>query len=118
MVNNIIGLEFEKPIIELENKIGELRSCAASEHLDFSDEIRVLEEKCEQLKEQVYGHLTPWQRVSIARHPQRPYALDYIQALCTGFIELKGDRTFSEDSALVGGLAKFEGAPVVVIGHQ
>jgi len=118
MAIDIIGLEFEKPIIELENKIEELRSCAASEHLDFSDEIRVLDEKCELLRQQIYGNLTPWQRVMIARHPQRPYALDYIKALCTDFIELHGDRTFSEDAAMVGGLAFFQGKPVVVIGQQ
>ncbi len=114
----IVGLEFEKPITELEKKIQELKSCAASEHLDFSDEVRVLEEKCHQLKHQIYGNLTPWQRVMIARHPQRPYTLDYITALCTDFIELHGDRSFSDDGALIGGLAMFEGKPVVVMGHQ
>src|SRR5438309_4133117 len=118
MPDEIIGLEFEMPISELEVKIQELRSCAASEHLDFSDEIRVLEEKCELLKEQIYNNLTPWQRVQIARHPQRPYTLDYIKALCTDFIELHGDRTFSDDASLVAGLAFFGGRPVVVIGHQ
>jgi acetyl-CoA carboxylase carboxyl transferase subunit alpha len=115
---DIIGLEFEKPITELEVKVQELKSCAASEHLDFSKEIKVLEEKCELLRRQIYGKLTPWQRVLIARHPQRPYTLDYINALCTDFIELKGDRTFSEDAALIGGLAMFDGKPVVVLGHQ
>lgn len=118
MAEEIIGLEFEKPISELEKKIEELKSCAASEHLDFSDELRVLEEKCGELKRQIYGKLTPWQRVSIARHPQRPYTLDYVRMLCSDFIELHGDRTFSEDAAMVGGLAFFEGSPVVVIGHQ
>lgn len=118
MADDIAGLEFEKPILELEEKIEELKSCAATEHLDFSDELKVLEEKCSQLKRQIYGGLTPWQRVLIARHPQRPYALDYIRALCTDFIELHGDRTFSDDGALVGGLALLEGRPVVVIGHQ
>ncbi|HVO33634.1 MAG TPA: acetyl-CoA carboxylase carboxyltransferase subunit alpha [Elusimicrobiota bacterium] len=118
MPDELIGLEFEKPILELEKKIQELKSCSASEHLDFTDEIRVLEEKCEQLRQQVYLNLTPWQRVTIARHPQRPYTLDYIRMLCTDFIELHGDRIFSEDAALVGGLAKFDGQPVVVLGHQ
>ncbi len=118
MAEDIAALEFEKPVWDLENKIQELRSCAASEHLDFSDEIRVLEEKCEQLKQQIYLNLTPWQRVTIARHPQRPYTLDYIRMVCTDFIELHGDRTFSEDAALVGGLAMFDGKPVVVMGHQ
>lgn len=118
MAESIIALEFEKPIAELESKIEELRSCAATEHMDFSEEIGTLEQKCDALKRQIYGALTPWQRVMVARHPQRPYALDYIKALCTNFIELHGDRTFSDDGALVGGLAFFEGRPVVVIGHQ
>src|ERR1019366_6567311 len=112
MPDDIAALEFEKPIAELESKINELKSCAASEHMDFSDEIRTLEEKCEQLRKQIYGGLTPWQRVLIARHPQRPYTLDYIKALCSNFIELHGDRTFAEDAALVGGLALFQGQPV------
>ena len=118
MTEDIVALEFEKPIAELENKIGELKSCAASEHMDFSDEIRTLEEKCEQLKRQIYGGLTPWQRVLIARHPQRPYTADYIKAFCTNFVELHGDRSFSDDASIIGGLALFEGRPVVVLGHQ
>ena len=118
MASDFIGLEFERPILELEDKINELRSCAASEHLDFSAEIRVLEEKCEVLRHQIYDNLTPWQRVMIARHPQRPYTLDYIQSLCTDFMELHGDRTFSEDAAMVGGFAFFDGQPVVVLGQQ
>jgi acetyl-CoA carboxylase carboxyl transferase subunit alpha len=113
-----IGLDFEQPLVELEDKIEELRSCAASEHLDFKAEIHILEEKCEVLRHQIYDNLTPWQRVGIARHPQRPYTLDYIHALCTDFIELHGDRTFSEDAAMVGGFAFFEGQPVVVLGQQ
>jgi acetyl-CoA carboxylase carboxyl transferase subunit alpha len=118
MADEIASLEFEKPIAELEKKIEELRSCAATEHMDFSEEIRTLEEKCEQLKRQIYGNMTPWQRVLIARHPQRPYSLDYIKALCTHFMELHGDRSFSDDAAIVAGLAHFEGRPVVVIGQQ
>jgi acetyl-CoA carboxylase carboxyl transferase subunit alpha len=118
MADTIVALEFEKPIAELESKIEELRSCVATEHMDFTEEIRTLEDKCEQLKRHIYGSLTPWQRVLIARHPQRLYTLDYIKALCTNFIELHGDRTFSDDASLVGGLAMFEGRSVVVIGHQ
>jgi acetyl-CoA carboxylase carboxyl transferase subunit alpha len=116
--NEITGLEFEKPILELEAKIQELKSCSASEHLDFTEELKVLEEKCSQLRGQIYGNLTPWQRVMVARHPQRPYTLDYIRALCTDFMELHGDRSFSDDAALIGGLAFFEKQPVVVLGHQ
>lgn len=118
MDDPIIALEFEKPIAELETKIEELRSCAASEHMDFSNEIRTLEEKCDTLKNQIYGNLAPWQRVQVARHPQRPYCLDYIKALCTEFMELHGDRVFSDDASIVGGIAMFEGRPVVVIGQQ
>ena len=118
MAGEFIGLDFEQPLLDLENKIEELRSCAASEHLDFKSEIHILEEKCEVLRHQIYDNLTPWQRVAIARHPQRPYTLDYIQALCTDFVELHGDRTFSEDAAMVGGFAFFEGQPVVVLGQQ
>lgn len=118
MADDIIALEFEKPIAELEKKIQELKSCEANDHLDLSKEIKVLEQKLELLRDQIYGALTPWQRVMIARHPQRPYTLDYIKALFTDFMELHGDRTFSEDSALVGGLAMLEGKPVVVLGHQ
>ena len=118
MAEEIAALEFEKPIAELESKIEELRSCAATEHMDLSEEIRTLEDKCEELKRQIYGNITPWQRVSIARHPQRLYTLDYIKALCTDFIELHGDRNFGDDKALVTGLAKFHGRPVAVIGHQ
>lgn len=117
-MTNFVPLEFEKPIAELESKIEELKSCAASEHMDFSNEIRTLEDKCGQLKKQIYGALTPWQRVMIARHPQRPYTLDYIKAICTNFIELHGDRSFSDDASVVGGLAMLDGKPVVVIGHQ
>jgi acetyl-CoA carboxylase carboxyl transferase subunit alpha len=118
MADEIIALEFERPIAELEAKIHELKSCAATEQLDFKDELRILEEKCAQLKQQIYGNLSAWQRVMIARHPQRPYTLDYIKALCTNFVELHGDRTFSDDKALVGGLAFFEGRPVVIFGQQ
>jgi acetyl-CoA carboxylase carboxyl transferase subunit alpha len=118
MAAEIIGLEFEKPISELEAKIRELKECSASEHLDFTEELKVLEEKCSQLKSQIYGGLSPWQRVMIARHPQRPYTLDYIHALCSNFIELHGDRSFSDDASLVGGLATFQHMPVIVIGHQ
>ncbi len=117
-MSEFVALEFEKPIADLESKIEELRSCAATEHMDFSEEIHTLEEKCEQLKRQIYGSITPWQRVLIARHPQRPYTLDYIKALCSNFVELHGDRTFSDDASIVGGLAQFEGHSVVIIGHQ
>jgi len=111
-------LEFEKPVIEIENKINELKSLAAQQNVDFSDEIKVLEEKCEKLKKEIYGNLTPWQKVQLARHPRRPYSLDYSHLLFTDFLELHGDRRFADDLAIVGGFAFFNGDPVVVIGQQ
>ncbi|HCJ66960.1 MAG TPA: acetyl-CoA carboxylase carboxyl transferase subunit alpha [Elusimicrobia bacterium] len=111
-------LDFEKPIVELETKINELKSLAAEQKVNFSDEIKVLEEKCEKLKKEIYGNLTAWQKVLLARHPRRPYTLDYIHLLFTDFLELHGDRHFADDQALVGGMAFFENEPIVVIGHQ
>lgn len=114
--NARVTLEFERPIVELEKKIAEMRSMADS--LDIAPEIARLEEKVEQLRADVYAKLTRWQRVQIARHPQRPYTLDYISNVFTDFVELHGDRTFRDDPAIVGGLAKLDGEPVLVIGHQ
>lgn len=111
-------LDFEKPIIELELKIEELRAFADKEHLEFSDELRKLEERAAKLKDEVYSNLTSWQRVQIARHPRRPYTMDYIPRLFTDFTEIHGDRLFRDDRAIVTGLADFEGRPVVVVGHQ
>lgn len=111
-------LEFEKPVIEIENKINELKSLAAQQNVDFSDEIKTLEEKCDKLKKEIYGNLTPWQKVQLARHPRRPYSLDYFHLLFTDFLELHGDRRFADDLAIVGGFAFFNDEPVVVIGQQ
>ena len=113
------GLDFEKPIAELEKKIQELRGfTSAGQKIDLSSEVKRLEEKLESLKKDIYSQLTPWQRVQIARHPQRPYTLDYIRMLFTDFVELHGDRLFADDRALIGGFAKFEGRNVMVMGHQ
>lgn len=112
------GLDFEKPIIELENKIQELRSFIAEKKIDLSSEVRRLEEKLERLRRETYTNLTPWQKVKLARHPQRPYTLDYVGMLMTDFIELHGDRLFSDDKALVCGLAKLDKKKFLVIGHQ
>jgi len=114
MVNNI--LDFEKPIIELEEKIEEMRKL--EDNLDIEDEIRTLEDKVHQLKKNVYENLTRWQRVQLARHPQRPYTLDYVYLMTTDFIELHGDRQFKDDKAIVGGLAKLDDQKVMIIGHQ
>ncbi len=115
-------LDFERPIVELEQKIQELKGLGTHKtkgvHLDLKDEIGQLEEKLQGLRQQVYKSLSAWQRVQMARHPKRPYTLDYIAHFMTDFIELHGDRLFSDDHALIGGFAKFEGRPIMIIGHQ
>jgi acetyl-CoA carboxylase carboxyl transferase subunit alpha len=111
-------LEFEKPILELETKIQELKQFAQVEKVDFSAEIARLERKVARLQEEIFANLTPWQRTQIARHPSRPYAMDYIRLMLTDFMELHGDRAFSDDKAIVGGFARLDGVALVVIGHQ
>lgn len=112
------GLDFEKPIVELEKKIDELKRFTAEKKIDLSAEVKRLEEKLGALKKETYSSLNPWQKVQLARHPQRPYTMDYVSILMTDFIELHGDRVFGDDKALICGLAKFDGKKVVVIGHQ
>ncbi len=114
MAKNI--LDFEKPIIELEKKIDEMRKYEG--HLNISDEIKTLEEKVHQLKKNIYNDLTRWQRVQLARHPERPYTLDYIYLITENFVELHGDRLFKDDKAMVGGLAMLDEQKVMIIGHQ
>jgi acetyl-CoA carboxylase carboxyl transferase subunit alpha len=109
-------LEFEKPIIELEKKIAEMKKY--SESLDLGEEITTLEEKVNQLRKSVYEGLTRWQKVQLARHPDRPYTLDYINMMTTDFIELHGDRSFRDDKAVVGGFSFLESEPVMIIGQQ
>jgi len=109
-------LEFEKPIAELEAKLAEMRSVSSS--LDIDDEIKVIEEKVKKLKESVYADLTRWQRVQLARHPERPYTLDYIYLMTRDFVELHGDRAFKDDKAIVGGFANIDEFKVMIIGHQ
>ncbi|MEJ5351261.1 MAG: acetyl-CoA carboxylase carboxyltransferase subunit alpha [Melioribacteraceae bacterium] len=109
-------LDFEKPIIELENKIEEMRKYEG--HLDITNEIKTLEEKVIQLKKNIYENLTRWQRVQLARHPERPYTLDYIYMMTEDFVELHGDRLFKDDHAIVGGFAKLDEYKVMIIGHQ
>ncbi len=111
-------LEFEKPILELETKIQELKQFAQVEKVDFSAEITRLERKVTRLQEEIFASLTPWQRTQIARHPNRPYAMDYIRLMLTEFMELHGDRAFSDDKAMVAGFARLDGMGVVVIGQQ
>jgi len=115
----ITYLDFEQPIAELESQIEGLQAAHdANEALDISKELIALEKKQKKLSEDIYGNLTAWQISQLARHPQRPYTLDYIQGLFTDFEELHGDRAYADDPAIVGGLARFEGQPVMVIGHQ
>ena len=111
-------LDFEKPLVELERQIGHLRRLAKERDLKVDNEIGPLEKKLDDLRREIYEELTPMQRVQVARHPRRPYILDYVAALFTDFIELKGDRLFRDDPAIVGGWARLEGRPVMVIGHQ
>lgn len=110
------ALEFEKPLLELENRIAELRT--AEDPLVARDEIARLEERLARQQQRVYGSLTAWQRTQIARHPKRPHTLDLVDLLLEDWVELHGDRVFGDDKAIVGGLASFDGEPVVVIGHQ
>jgi acetyl-CoA carboxylase carboxyl transferase subunit alpha len=111
-------LEFEQPIADLESKIEELRYVQDDSAVDISEEIQRLQKKSAALARDIYAKLTPWQTAQIARHPQRPYTLDYIAALFTDFEELHGDRAFADDASIVGGLARFNGQSVMVIGHQ
>ena len=111
-------LEFEQPIAELEAKIDELRYVQDDSALDISEEIDRLQKKNQTMTKDIYSKLTAWQISQVARHPQRPYTLDYIAGLFTDFEELHGDRAYADDPAIVGGLARFEGQPVMVIGHQ
>ncbi|MDD5730094.1 MAG: acetyl-CoA carboxylase carboxyltransferase subunit alpha [Candidatus Omnitrophica bacterium] len=112
------GLDFEKPIVELEKKIQELKNFISDKKIDISSEVKKLEEKLEYLKKDTYSSLTAWQRIQIARHPQRPYTFDYINMMMTDFMEIHGDRAFSDDKALVGGFARIDGRKIIVMGHQ
>jgi acetyl-CoA carboxylase carboxyl transferase subunit alpha len=111
-------LDFEQPIADLEAKIEELRFVQDDSAVDISEEIGRLAKKSAQLSKDIYGKLSPWQISQVARHPQRPYTLDYLGLIFTDFEELHGDRAFADDHAIVGGLARFNGQPVMVIGHQ
>ncbi len=111
-------LEFEQPIAELETRIDELRFVQDDSAVDISEEIARLQKKSQALTKEIYAKLTPWQVAQVARHPQRPYTLDYVAMLFTGFEELHGDRLFADDQSIVGGLARFNGESCMVIGHQ
>jgi len=111
-------LEFEKPLLELERQIAHLRRLAVDQRLDVQAEIEPLEQRLTELRRDIYRDLSPMQRVLVARHPRRPYALDYIRVAFTDFVELKGDRLYRDDPAIVGGWARLDGRPVVVIAQQ
>ncbi len=111
-------LEFERPIVELRKRITELKEYTKTTDVDLSSEIQKLEIRLEKLEQDIYENIKPWDRVQIARHPDRPTTLDYISYLFDDFFECHGDRTFGDDEAIVGGIAKFNGLPVTVIGHQ
>ncbi|WP_099158747.1 acetyl-CoA carboxylase carboxyl transferase subunit alpha [Virgibacillus ndiopensis] len=111
-------LEFEKPIVNLKEKIAELKSFTKDSEIDLSEEINTLEKRLESLEDDIYSNLKPWDRVQMARHQQRPTTLDYIQELFTDFIEFHGDRFYGDDEAIVSGIAYYKGNPITVIGHQ
>ncbi len=110
-------MEFEKPLQELENKISELRNFAQEKGIDLTNEISILENRAREVKASIYGNLNSWQKVLIARHAERPNTLDYINCLFTDFVELHGDRLFSDDPAVIGGIGRFGGLAVTVLGH-
>lgn len=111
-------LDFEKPLADMESKIEQLRFVQSDSAVDISEEVSRLQQKSQTLARNIYSKLTPWQTAMVARHPQRPYTLDYIQHIFTDFHELHGDRMYADDSAIVGGLARFNDTPCMVIGHQ
>ena len=116
MVNGVF--DWERPLIELENRIKELQAFTQEKGIDFSEELATLERKADRLRAEIFSNLTPWQRVQLARHPRRPTTLDYINMICTDFIELSGDRCVRNDEAMVGGIALLDGIPVTIIGPQ
>lgn len=113
-----LELDFEKPIGNLRKKIAELKEITKEADVDLSEEIRKLEERLSRLEKEIYENLKPWNRVQISRHPERPTTLDYISYLFEDFFELHGDRCFGDDQAIVGGLARYKGIPVTIVGHQ
>ncbi len=113
-----LHLDFERPIVELETKIAEMEEMADERGIDVSTELSTLQAKLARLKEDVFSHLSPIQRVQLARHPRRPYPLDFVERCFTDWVELHGDRAYGDDRAMIGGMARFDGMPVLVIGQQ
>jgi len=112
------NLAFEEPVVQLREKIDELKTIATEADVDMTGEIEKLETRLTQLEQSIYANMKPWDRVQVARHPERPTTLQYIEAMCENFIELHGDRTFGDDAAILGGIGLFEGQPVTIVGHQ
>ncbi|MBN2328871.1 MAG: acetyl-CoA carboxylase carboxyltransferase subunit alpha [Candidatus Omnitrophica bacterium] len=117
-MNSMRYLEFEKPLREIESKIEQLEVYASSRDIDLSSEIKPLKDKLNNLLEEIYSHLTPWQQVQLARHPDRPYCLDYIRMIADDFMELHGDRAYRDDEAIVAGFCSIGGRSVAIVGHQ
>ena len=111
-------LDFEKPIVELQKKISDMKDFASAANVELTSEIESLENKVDKMRREIFSNLTRWQKVLLARHPKRPYTIDYINMMTTDFMELHGDRYFADDKAIVGGFAKMEGKPVLIIGQQ
>jgi acetyl-CoA carboxylase carboxyl transferase subunit alpha len=111
-------LDFERPIAELESKIEELRHLSTTSKINIADEVGRLENTANRLLRQTYARLTPWQKVQVARHPERPHCLDYLGGLITEFVPLAGDRAFAEDAAIIGGIGRFRGHSVLVLGTE
>ena len=112
------ALDFEKPVLDLEKKISEMREYASSTGVNLGDDIKRLEKKAEQLRQEIYSQLSRWQHVQLARHPQRPFTLEYLDRMCSYFEELHGDRAFSDDKAIVSGIGMIENYSCVIVGHQ
>lgn len=113
-----VTLPFEKPVLDLENKLHELEDFSKEQDIDVSHEIERMKEKINSTRDQIYGNLTSWQKVQVARHPERPYTMDYIQNMTTDFVEIHGDRIHKDDRAIIGGFAKIDGQKVMIIGSQ
>ncbi len=118
MQKPVYALEFEKPLLELTKELDSIHQKSLENNVNLSSEVRAMEKRIDQARKEIYGNLTPWQRVQIARHPKRPYALDYVEMICEGYQELHGDRQFRDDRALVGGTAFFNGEAVMIIAQQ
>jgi acetyl-CoA carboxylase carboxyl transferase subunit alpha len=111
-------LDFEKPIVELQKKISDMKDFASGANLELSREIQSLEGKLEKMRREIFSNLTRWQKVQLARHPRRPHTMDYVKLMTTDFVELHGDRCFADDKAVVGGFATMDGRPILIVGQQ